>query len=159
MSLAFSNLISFIILNNSFVKVSSFRNVFLMSSILQKIPPPWIFRNSYGQAFLWSRQAQLIRLMWNGGCVIEPRKGSIEVGGSLWYNGLVFARCQAVFRSAAAAAVAAWCHCVFTWISTPLDFQEFRRPSIFVESSGSALSLEVEWRLCHKVCIQMNVPL
>ena len=34
--------------------------------------------------------------MWNGGCVIEPRKGSIEVGGSLWYNGLVFALCQAI---------------------------------------------------------------
>ena len=78
--------------------------------------PPWIFRNSYGPAFLWSRQAQLIRLMWNGGCVIEPRKGSIEVGGSLWYNGLVFALCQAIFRSAAAAAVAARCHCVFKWI-------------------------------------------
>ena len=54
--------------------------------------------------------------MWNGGCVIEPRKGSIEVGGSLWYNGLVFALCQAIFRSTAAAAVAAWCHCVFKWI-------------------------------------------
>ena len=42
--------------------------------------------------------------MWNGGCVIEPRKGSIEVGGSLWYNVLVFALCQAI--PAAAVAVA-----------------------------------------------------
>ena len=34
--------------------------------------------------------------MWNGGCVIEARKGSIEVGGSLWYNGLVFALLQSM---------------------------------------------------------------
>ena len=74
-------------------------------------------QTSYGPASLWSCQAQLISLMWNGGCVIEPHKGFIEVGGSFWYNGLVFALCQAIFRSAAAAAaVPAWYHCVLKWI-------------------------------------------
>ena len=42
-----------------------------------------------------SASAHSLDVEW-GGCVIEPRKGSIEVGGSLWYNGLVFALCQAI---------------------------------------------------------------
>ena len=42
-----------------------------------------------------SASAHSLDVEW-GGCVIEPRKGSIEVGGSLWYNGLVFALCEAI---------------------------------------------------------------
>ena len=42
------------------------------------------------------RQSQLIRLIWRLCHRAVARKGSIEVGGSLCYNGLVFAPAKAI---------------------------------------------------------------
>ena len=66
--------------------------------------------------------------------LLQPRKGSIEVGGSLWYNGLVFALCEAILARTRNEAMA--------------DTRFPKRP---FPSSGLQLSIEMVWRLLTKL--------